>query len=127
MIVIDCKGKKMAAFKITVNSSRALKQREEEEASTRIKREEILGVNLADVDLKEFLRKFYLLYNEENISNISLNLENFKGEEILMLETLCAKYQVRNAELQRLLMKSHIKYDLVTVKIISFDTFVKFK
>lgn len=79
------------------------------------KRKDVLGVKIDDLDFKLLLKNFYFRYNEENLVNIPLIYEKFKGSEVTMITKLCLKYEVRDPELHHILLTSLIQFELENV------------
>lgn len=58
---------------------------------------------LQAIDIRAALMRFYRIHNPEKIRNIDSILENFLGEESVLLQQLCDRYDVSDGEMQNLL------------------------
>lgn len=56
--------------------------------------------NLKDVDMTKVLKAFYKTYNPDKVKMTAHILENYAGEEILMLQQLCERYNLSEADMQ---------------------------
>jgi hypothetical protein len=59
--------------------------------------------DLTKVDMETMLTNFYRVYNPERVALVPQILGEFGGEEILMLQQLCERYKLDEADVQRFL------------------------
>jgi hypothetical protein len=59
--------------------------------------------DLTKVDMETMLTNFYRIYNPERVALVPQILGEFGGEEILMLQQLCERYKLDEADVQRFL------------------------
>lgn len=59
--------------------------------------------DLTKVDMETMLSNFYKAYNPERVSKVNEILHEYEGEELLMLQQLCERYNLSEADIQRFL------------------------
>lgn len=56
--------------------------------------------DLTNVDIEVLMRDFYTTYNPSRIDTIRTILDEYKGEELRMLQQLCNRYKIREEKMQ---------------------------
>ncbi len=56
--------------------------------------------DLNNVDIEVLMRDFYTTYNPSRIDTIRTILDEYKGEELRMLQQLCNRYKIREERMQ---------------------------
>jgi hypothetical protein len=60
--------------------------------------------DLSQVNMADMLVNFYKVYNPERVGNVLEILSQYEGEEVLMLQKLCERYSLSQADIQRFLI-----------------------
>jgi len=56
--------------------------------------------DLTNIDIEVLMRDFYTTYNPSRIDTIRTILDEYKGEELRMLQQLCNRYKIREEKMQ---------------------------